>query len=475
MKRLKLIQQVACVLTAVALGGGASVLLAQEQSANPDIQLVQAKQKKGKAAIKPANAPKQKGNVRVIDLPTVLQLSGAKSLDVQLAREQLTEAKAKHEIARERFFPWIMPGFAYRRHDGQVQDVTGNLFSTSKQSYGVGANVSAQWDLGEAIYADLAEKQRAKAADSQVQVATQTTIYQAVQEYFELVKAGAQMGVAQESIRVANDYTKQLDAAVKAGLAFKGDQLRVQVQAERYQLALRQTQERRRLAAVRLAQVLNLDPTIELAAADNEVAPLTLLPANSALDSLVAQALGNRPELKRQESLVLAARQEQRGAKIGPLIPTVGAQMYLGGLGGGVNDSWGNFSDTQDYQILFGWKIGPGGLFDRARQRASDSRLQQSKIIAEKAHDEIVRQVVEQHTRVHSLSDQMKLAQQALELAQRAAQLTNERKSFGVGVVLENIQSEQELNRVRNDYLETVAEFDKAEYGLLRAVGRLGQ
>lgn len=189
MKRFKLIQQVACVLTAVALGGGASVLLAQESSTNPDIQLVQAKKKKGKAAARPANAPKQKGNVRVIDLPTVLQLAGAKSLDVQLAREQLTEAKAKHEIARERFFPWIMPGFAYRRHDGQLQDVTGNLFSTSKQSYGVGANVSAEWNLGEAIYADLAEKQRSRAADSQVKVTAQTTIYQAVQEYFEIGRA----------------------------------------------------------------------------------------------------------------------------------------------------------------------------------------------------------------------------------------------------------------------------------------------
>ena len=462
----------ACLL-AIVVGSGASLLLAQESA--PEVLLAQAKQKKGKANAKTAKSLNQSGNVRVIDLPTVLQLAGAKNLDVLLAREQLTEAKAKHEIARERFFPWIMPGFAYRRHDGQIQDVTGNLFTASKQSFSVGGNISAQWELGEAIYADLAEKQRAKAADSHVQVAVQSNVYQAVQEYFELVKAGAQMGVAQESIRVANDYARQLDGAVKAGIAFKGDQLRVQVQAERYQLALRQAQERRRLAAARLAQTLNLDPTVELAAADNEVVPLNLVPKNSALDSLVAQALGNRPELKRQESLVLAAKQEQRGTKVGPLIPTVGAQMYLGGLGGGVNDSTGNFRDTQDYQILLGWKLGPGGLFDRARQKAADSRLNQAQIISEKTHDEVVRQVVEQHTRIHSLSDQMKLAQQALELAQRTVQLTRERKNFGVGVVLENIQAEQELNRVQNDYFETVAEFNKAEYGLLRAVGSLNR
>ena len=454
-----------------------SSLNAQEAT-SAEIQLAQAKKKKAKSAPKkgkaaPKTAVQQTGNVRVIDLPTVLRLAGAQNLDVQLAQAQLSEAKAKHEIARQRFFPWIMPGLAYRRHDGQIQDVSGNMFTASKQSYNAGANVSAQWELGDAIYGQLAEKQRAKAADHQLETATQANVYQAAQDYFELVKAGAQMGVAQESIRVANDYAKQLDGAVKAGLSFKGDQLRVQVQAERYQLTFRQIQERRRIASARLAQTLNLDPTIELAAADNELAPLNLLPANSALASLVAQAMNNRPELKRQNSLLEAANDEKQGAKYGPLIPTVGAQMYLGGLGGGVNDSWGNFKDTQDYQILFGWKIGPGGLFDKGRIKASEARLEQAKILSEKAGDEIVRQVVEQHTRVNSLADQMKLAQQALDLAQKTVQLTRERKSFGVGVVLENIQAEQELNRVRNEYFEAVAEHNKAQYGLARAIGRV--
>ena len=73
---------------------------------------------------------------------------------------------------------------------------------------------------------------------------------------------------------------------------------------------------------------------------------------------------------------------------------------------------------------------------------------------------------------MNSLADQMKLAQQALDLAQKTVQLTRERKSFGVGVVLENIQAEQELNRVRNDYFEAVAEHNKAQYGLARAIGR---
>lgn len=463
-----------CLLMALVVCSEATLLSAQD-AAGDEVLLAKAKKKKKKkqANSKPAPAVTQSANAHIIDLPAVLRLAGAQNIDVLIAREQLTEANAKNDIARQRFFPWIMPGFAYRRHDGQIQAVDGQMFTASKQSYTVGANVAAQWDLGDAIYAQLAEKQRAQAADSHVSAVQQANVYQAVQDYYELVKAGAQAGVAQESIRVAEDYAKQINGAVKAGVAFKGDELRVQVQTERYRISLRQAREKQRIASARLAQTLKLDATVELAAAETGLSTLTLLPENSALDSLVTQALNSRPELKQQDSLIAAAKAEKKGTTIGPLIPTVGAQMYLGGLGGGFNDQWGNFKDTQDYQLLFGWKIGPGGLFDRARQRASQSRLKQAELSSEKTHDEVVRQVVEQHTRVDSLRDQMATAQKALQLAEQTVKLTRERKAFGVGVVLENIQAEQELNRVRNEYLETMAEYNKAQYGLARAVGKI--
>jgi outer membrane protein TolC len=42
-----------------------------------------------------------------------------------------------------------------------------------------------------------------------------------------------------------------------------------------------------------------------------------------------------------------------------------------------------------------------------------------------------------------------------------------------VGIVLETVQTEQELTRARLDYLRAIAEFDKAQYALLRATGKL--
>ena len=51
--------------------------------------------------------------------------------------------------------------------------------------------------------------------------------------------------------------------------------------------------------------------------------------------------------------------------------------------------------------------------------------------------------------------------------------LAQQRREFAVGIVLENIQAEQDLTRARLDYLKTVADFDRAQYALLKAIGKL--
>jgi outer membrane protein TolC len=406
-----------------------------------------------------------------IDLPTALQLAGAQNLDVKIAREKVAEAKANHESARLQFFPWLSPGAGYRKHEGRIQAVDGPVFDASKQSYNVGATLNAQVDIGDALYKTLAARQLVNASNHALDAQRQDTILAAAQGYFDLAKAQAAVNVAQEAVRISQDYENQLQRAVEAGIALKGDELRVRVQTERNQLALRQAQEQRRIAAARLAQTLRLDPKVELIARDSDLAPLAMTTPAATLDALVGQAYASRPELRQSQALTQAARETKDGAVYGPMIPTVGAQAFAGGLGGGTGGSTGNFGDSQDYIAGLSWRIGPGGLGDFGRIRAADSRLKQSQLVGEKLRDEITRQVVEAHTRVQSQSDQVATAKKALATAEENLRLARERKQFGVANVLENILAEQELTRTRNDYFGAVAEFNKAQYALGWATG----
>src|SRR5207253_289190 len=84
--------------------------------------------------------------------------------------------------------------------------------------------------------------------------------------------------------------------------------------------------------------------------------------------------------------------------------------------------------------------------------------------------DEIAQQVVTGRVRLLSLADQLATARQSLSDAQENLRLDQERKEFGVGIVLETIVTEQELTRARTDYLRIVAEYNKVQYDLLRAL-----
>ena len=406
-----------------------------------------------------------------IDLPTTLRLAGARNLDVQLARARLAEAKAAHESAVAQFFPWISPGVSYRQHDHLLQDVFGNIADVTKQSYTAGAALDVQMNLGDAIYQTLAARQLVKAADEGLAAQRQDTLLAAAQGYFELAKAQGEIGVAREALAVSEDYQRQVREAITAGLTFKGDEYRVTAQTERYRLTARQAEERARVAAARLAQTLRLNPAVLLVAREDDLAPLTLVAPDAALDALVRQALASRPELRQSQAVAAASRQTENGVVYGPLIPTIGGQAFGGGLGGGKNGAWGTLGETEDFAAFVGWRVGPGGLFDSGRIHAARSRSEIARLNEEKRKDEIVREVVEARTRAQSFAEQVETAKRALGAATETVRLTRERKAFAVGIVLENIQALQDLARAREDYLTAVAAACQAQFALSRAIG----
>ncbi len=419
----------------------------------------------------PAASPP--GPAYPIDLATTLRLAGAQSIDIQIARERLEAARANATIATTQFLPWLSAGVNYRRHGGLIQDVVGNVIEADKDSYALGAALNLQVDVGDAIYKTLAARQARLAAEQGLAGQRQQTLVRAAQAYFDLLVAQAVVAASAEALRISREYESQLHRAVDAGIALKGDELRVRVQTRRNQLALQQATEQRRILVARLAESLRLDPGAELVAQDLELAPLALAPATEVVDALVSEALAARPEVKEAHALVRVAEETEKGAIYGPLVPTIVGQVFLGGLGGGKDGGPTTFGGSRDNLASVGWRLGPGGLFDLGRIRSTRARLGEAQWNALKLTDSIARQVVEARTRVLSQQEQLETAKEGLAAAEQGLELARGRKEFEVGVVLENILAEQDQTRARQDYARAIGEYDKAQYELLRALGRL--
>lgn len=408
-----------------------------------------------------------------IDLATALRLARADNLDVQLAQERVQEAQASHSAAVARFLPWVTVGVNYRRHEGLTQAVDGTPLDVDKKNTAIGPTITAQVDLGDAWYTTLAARQNVAAASAALRSQQQDATLAAAQAYFDLLRAQALVAAQRDALETSQNYQRQLEAGAGAGVVFNGDVLRVQTQTQRYLAALAQARQQQQVASARLAEQLHLDPALELVPQEGELLPLTLADTSVSQATQLSQALGQRAELQQSQAQLQAAQSLQKNAQFGALIPSVGVQAFLGEFSGGRDGSRVQSAASRDYYLGLNWRLGPGGLFDFSRMDAARSRLHTAELGVDKTTRTIERQVVEARIKVTATAAQMQASRDGAAAATETLRLTRQRKQFGVGIVLEDLQAQQELVRARSDYLNAIADYNKAQYELQRALGSL--
>jgi outer membrane protein TolC len=406
-----------------------------------------------------------------VDLPTVMKLAGANNDEIQLARVKHTETIAESKQAWQRFWPSLSLGVGYKRHDGNIQDVAGAVFNAYKQQYTVGTNIMIDWSPGDLYYSALAAKQKALAAEQLAEKSRRDIVTQATSRYFDLLSTEASVAIIEDDLRLTQDYAQQLEGAVTAGTAFRADLLRVKTQVSRAKLAIRQEQEKRDLAAAALAETLRLPAQSELRPAKADLVPVRLN-GKTGVATLLTQATQHRPELKAAGAAITAAQLESDRARIAPIIPNVQAGYGAGGLGGGFGNNTGSFDDTQDFYIGLGWKIGPGGLFDKQRKVIANAREEATNLQTDQIKAAIGREVVEAAAKSQSAHDQIAINDEAVTAAEEMVKLAKERQASQLGVVLEYLLAREELTRARQSRVQAVTEFNKAQHELKRAVGK---
>ena len=199
---------------------------------------------------------------------------------------------------------------------------------------------------------------------------------------------------------------------------------------------------------------------------------MRLTPPNAALDHLVARALASRAELKQSRAGLAAARYENKQVVYGPSAPTLKSLRPFSAAWARPTGVPHRFGESEDYTVALGWRLGPGGFLRSRPHPWNQARLQMAALAEEKVRDEIIRAVVESQGRIQSLVDQLAVARGAAKTAEELLGLTQQRKEFGVGAVLEDIQAQQEATQARLDLVNIVIEYNKAQ---VRSAARAGR
>jgi outer membrane protein TolC len=453
-----------------------------------------AKQTKGATELSalPAVPPAAtQGKPLPIDLPTALALTDATPLDVQIAGERLRAATAAFDRARVMWLPDINSGIDYFRHDGQIQQVAGQVFTTSKSSLFFGAGPTAVFAASDAYFGPLAAKQvlRARAADAQA-VRNDTTLAVA-EAYFSVQQARGEVAGAIDALRRAEELVK-LTEKVAPELAPTVEINRAKAEVARRRIAVEAAYERWQVASADLTRLLRLEPGTLVEPAEEPALAVELIDPAAADEALIPIALTNRPELAAHQALIQAALVRVRQEQTRPLVPNlalrgVGSQVpgLAGGLfGGGVNGNVGNFGGRFSFDLQAIWELQNLGFGNRATVRGRQAEQRQALLQLLRTQDIVTAEVVQAHAQLRRAANRLKAAGEgvtnAAETAEKNLRGLVPGKRVGEQLTLvfrpqEAVAAVAALDQAYRDYYSAVGDHNRAQFRLYRALGHPAQ
>jgi outer membrane protein TolC len=278
--------------------------------------------------------------------------------------------------------------------------------------------------------------------------------------YLNGQEAQARIEAAQSRVRASQVLDALARAKHDAGTATGVDVLRAQVQLANDQQALLVAQNQYRQAMLGLARNIGMNPGTEF-----DLEPLRFQPMpTSQAEAVVASSL-----LARSDYLSLAIQRqsltEQQRANRARWYPRLSVNGNYGALGRSVGDVRG----IGLIQGQIDWTV-----FDHDRKGEAEELASRLERIDDQISDlrrGIAEEIGEALLNLESCTDQVKVAQQGKELAERELELTQDRFQSGVTNNVEVTTAQDELARAQENYILAVAGYAEAKFALARAAG----
>jgi outer membrane protein TolC len=443
----------------------------------------------------PGDATSLYGDERTlpVNLATALQLANVRAVDIAVAAERVRVAAAVLEQAQVLWLPTVTVGGDYNRHDGRNQDTLGNVFDNNRSSMmlgaGTGIGPAAVLNVCDAIFAPLVARQRLAAREADRQTAANDTLVAVSEAYFNVQQARGELAGYHEATRRTLDLverTRKLAPAIVPELEMD----RAEAELARRQQAEYAALERWKVASAELLRVLRLDAAARIEPAEPPQLRVELLDIARPVDDLIPIALTNRPELASQQAEVQATLAALKQERLRPLIPSLLLRGYstpvtgtlaAGYFGGGPNSSVSNGSLRSDVDVQLLWQFDNLGFGNRGRihQREAESKLATVELF--RIQDRVAAEVARAHAEAQMAARRVESATREVRSAQSSADknliaLGQPRTTAGQVQLLvrpqEAVAAVQALAQAYADYYGAVADSNRAQFRLYRALGQ---
>jgi len=294
-------------------------------------------------------------------------------------------------------------------------------------------------------------------------IAIQQTAFATAQSFFDVLRARAQLEVAQETLNLAEAEQRRAQLRHGVGELVKTDVLRAEVTTTQARQLLTAAKNGVRITERGLARLLDMESIGLL------VEPEGLEPPASDLAGALALADERRPDLARQRVL-LEASIEERKRRLGVLLPTLSAEWRYRLV------SEETFAERSDFWTAVVSLRVP--IFDRGGAPFVELKVQQqevekARLALQSLHHDVRLEVEQVWLELDTLTANLATARDEQRLAAETYSLVSKQFDAGTATSLEATTALTDRQRAAARLIDTRARHAVAIIGLRRAAGVL--
>jgi outer membrane protein TolC len=425
-----------------------------------------------------------------INLPTALRLADARPLLIAAAQASLQLALAQWQHSRVLWIPNFNVGGSYLGHAGGAAGTAGPEFINGRDQLMLGGGVSAIYEITDAVFSPLVQRQIVRARQADVQTARNDALLNVATAYFNVQQARGRLSGMQDTLEKSRQLVREIRAL--------GTDLVAPIEVDR---ALTETANLEREVALRyqdwritsadLTRELRLNPITVVTPLEPPELQVTLISPREPVDGLVPIGLTNRPELAAHQALVQATLTRIRQERMRPLIPSlvlagnpVPVAPYGNLMFGGFWSDFGGQNNPASFRfdpnVQLYWQLQNFGFGNRALVRERQADQDRALVELFRVQDRVAAEVVQAHARVQAAVVAVSRAETEVKEAHISFEGNlkgiRETYRFGDRLVpvnrpLEAVDALRQLVRAYERYFVSVGDYNKAQFELYRALG----
>ena len=404
-----------------------------------------------------------------LNLQQATELALRQQPTIRSAQGSLVAAQARVPQARSAYYPRFDVQAGVQK--SEFKSTTTGQRTQSDNTFATILGNQLIYDFGKT--SALVDEARAgsRVASGELERVREVVVQNVRQAYFNLLQARRLTGVADANLSRSELNLRSAQGFYDVGTKPKSDVTKAEVEVANARVQVIRARNLVRLSETTLANALGLEATVPIEIEDN----LNYEPVSLDSAQLLAEALGNRPELRQGQARLDAARAQLAGARaryLPDLTVNGSASESSGDAVISTNGVAGvSFSSSWSIAGQLTWNLFEG-FFTQEKIKETQALVDTARADYEALELQVRLDVEQAYITVTEAAERIGATEKAIESARENLRLAQGRYDAGVGTILDLTDAQLSLSTAEADNVTALTDFRVGLAVLDRVVGR---